>query len=266
MTFHSFSDLPTEIRLQIWNQSLPTLAAREPRLIPYDPSCWIRSHISNRCEMIYNHSRHASTHIQLPTVMVNKESYNVAKPWLTAQGIHWKADKGWCVPFDPDSDALYLSQKEMEHFDAGSTRRIRERFAGNEEELVVRRCAVKRVAVDLGTLKRFRGDRIMGIIGYWLRGVRTVLVIVRDERVTVKESIIPAGERAEVTDWGWEDAQGCGLKWDEQSKSWSWDNMEREGEKLNENLVGPSTWLSFGDTDYTGSSLRELRAVVSVTR
>ncbi|KAF2148010.1 hypothetical protein K461DRAFT_324973 [Myriangium duriaei CBS 260.36] len=270
MAFQAFLDLPTEVRLEIWALCLPHTSTCRPRLTPYDSTCWAETNIieadgrSHR-RLNYDHTRLAHTPMYLPSVLVNKEAYSVARPWLTSRHIRWQPNIQFSVPFDPHKDALFLSKDVFSELHAEAKR---SQWGRNPDILlqVARRCEVKHVAVDRETEQHFYGDSIMETVRTQFPGVRTVLIVMGEEGEVGKQGTTWERMGTEVVDWGWRDARGSGLRWNEETGGWYWGLGDEKGKKINENLATFLFSLRYAELDFSESSLREVKAVVAVRR
>ncbi|KAJ4422584.1 hypothetical protein N0V82_002703 [Gnomoniopsis sp. IMI 355080] len=122
-SFTLFPDLPTELRLHIWNKALPDYIP--PALFSWKPRCWkIRFLMNNEPEsepnrddlnlvLEFRHSMLGPARFHLPLVSVNNEARGIALSWAAENGIDIDqvGEKDGPVlkrAFDPESDAIYF--------------------------------------------------------------------------------------------------------------------------------------------------------------
>ncbi|EHA25307.1 hypothetical protein ASPNIDRAFT_53991 [Aspergillus niger ATCC 1015] len=110
--FPKFSLLPTELRLSIWQHSLPTPVHQG--LYIYKRGCWEAHLVSeDRFHLSFNLSRLVTMRVDVPPFLVNHEAHSVAQNWLHQQAgtllVHWTPDGfHFTRPFQPASDTLYV--------------------------------------------------------------------------------------------------------------------------------------------------------------
>ena len=130
--FPLFSNLPTELRDQIWHAALPDKV--QQALYAYKKGCWCPHRLS-AFEEGYDHEndeynlklefRHGlldHVRIDLPLLFVNREARTVALAWVRdQQGIEiHPCENGQnlilACPFDPKRDALYVALDKWDDF------------------------------------------------------------------------------------------------------------------------------------------------------
>ncbi|UKZ60674.1 uncharacterized protein TrAtP1_001944 [Trichoderma atroviride] len=131
--FHLFPCLPAELRLQIWQETLPDLDG--VTLHGYKKGCWDlrdplpeefndeESDALTRADKIldFRHEMLDDVHIDMPIVFVNREARSTALSWARAQGIKmdFNTDKAchvFVLPFNPWQDALFINSHKLEEF------------------------------------------------------------------------------------------------------------------------------------------------------
>ncbi|KAJ5964796.1 uncharacterized protein N7479_004672 [Penicillium vulpinum] len=128
-TFHLFSRLPTELRLQIWRESLPNMDS--PALVPYQSGCWRPVPVSESDEESDFHQTHVEVEfrhdllehirVKIPLTAVNHEARGAAFEWALKQGIEarYHEDRQCLIflrPFDPMRDVIWFGQEVHEVF------------------------------------------------------------------------------------------------------------------------------------------------------
>ncbi|OQE41810.1 hypothetical protein PENCOP_c004G08455 [Penicillium coprophilum] len=128
-TFHPFSRLPPELRLQIWRDTLPEIDPSA--LTPYRAGCWRpvpvpeeyhASPFHQLClELEFHPELLDHIRVKMPLTTVNHEARSVAIEWGLKQGIEIRFHEGsQCLifsrPFDPVRDVMWFNQDVLEDF------------------------------------------------------------------------------------------------------------------------------------------------------
>ncbi|KAI3056923.1 hypothetical protein CBS147353_11078 [Aspergillus niger] len=112
--FPLFSRLPTELRVQIWEETLPKFVRP---LYFYRTSFWVPEFgEGKKVEVKFDH-RLLELEFAVPILFVNHEAYQVKLSRMKSQGIdaHATATKSivFTRPFNPRVDTLYLSEDQF---------------------------------------------------------------------------------------------------------------------------------------------------------
>ena len=134
-TFPHFSDLPAEIRNQIWRNALPYQTG--PALHFYKPGCWCPRQLTEsdqrwdpndelNLDLEFRYDLLDHPHIKIPLVFVNHEARAIALAWVREQGIetHFHDDSKqqqkrldfFVRPFNPMYDAVYVASDQWNEF------------------------------------------------------------------------------------------------------------------------------------------------------
>ncbi|PWY75640.1 hypothetical protein BO83DRAFT_245144 [Aspergillus eucalypticola CBS 122712] len=119
-TFPKFSLLPPELRLSIWQHSLPTPIHQG--LYIYQRGCWKAHSVSkDEFHLSFHLSCLTTMKVDVPPFLVNHEAHSVAQNWLRQQAgtllFHWNPDGfHFTRPFQPASDALYVPDSRYLEF------------------------------------------------------------------------------------------------------------------------------------------------------
>ncbi|KAK4443020.1 hypothetical protein QBC34DRAFT_478693 [Podospora aff. communis PSN243] len=133
--FHLFPRLPTELRLMIWEASLPDFG---PCLFPYRPGCWKiePAHpASNIPSMHWTPEASMELIIALPVMLASKEARSAALNWLRRNNLQlffYPLEQSdirclyHCVarPFDPEHDVMYVPDGQWLQFRKEAIRRF----------------------------------------------------------------------------------------------------------------------------------------------
>ncbi|KAL6893365.1 hypothetical protein GGI43DRAFT_182258 [Trichoderma evansii] len=130
--FHLFPCLPAELRLHIWQDTLPDLHG--VTLHGYKKGCWdLRDPLEGESDEENDAFTRADkildfrlemlddVHIDMPIVFVNREARATALSWARTQGIimDFNTERGchlFVLPFDPWQDALFINSHKLEEF------------------------------------------------------------------------------------------------------------------------------------------------------
>ncbi|KAJ5502956.1 hypothetical protein N7463_005830 [Penicillium fimorum] len=128
-TFHPFSRLPPELRIQIWRDALPEIDP--PAMSPYQAGCWRPVPVpeSEQAQVFHQTSMEMELHHELldpirvktPLTPVNHEARGVTIEWALKQGIEVRFHEGrQCLiflrMFDPMRDVIWFGQDSLEAF------------------------------------------------------------------------------------------------------------------------------------------------------
>ena len=152
--FPLFSDLPAELRNQIWRNALPYPTG--PTLHFYKPGCWCPRQLTEsdqrwdpndelNLDLEFRYDLLNHPHIEIPLISVNHESRAIALAWVREQGIetHFRDDSGdengdndsrqqqqrldfFVRPFDLMNDAVYVAPDQWDEFMLSSFNRSSE--------------------------------------------------------------------------------------------------------------------------------------------
>lgn len=130
--FHLFPCLPAELRLQIWQETLPELDG--VTLHGYKKGCWdLRDPLPSESDaesgalasadkiLVFRHEMLDDVHIDMPIVFVNREARSTALSWARAQGVKmdFNAERGchvFVLPYNPRQDALFINSHKLDEF------------------------------------------------------------------------------------------------------------------------------------------------------
>ncbi|KAF9879062.1 hypothetical protein CkaCkLH20_03295 [Colletotrichum karsti] len=133
--FTLFQDLPTELRIHIWEDALPDEI--KPALYSYKPGCWKPrqmteseynydpSNADNNWLIEFNHRMLGDAPLNIPLLWVNSEARDVVVAWAAKQGLEMRESEGEdkrirgpvpMRPFHPEQDALYVSLDDWDGF------------------------------------------------------------------------------------------------------------------------------------------------------
>ncbi|KAG0161549.1 hypothetical protein PDIDSM_9083 [Penicillium digitatum] len=127
-TFHPFTRLPTELRLQIWRSALPE--RDKPAFTPYPKGGWLpvapeSQHASNihqaPVEWKFCPQSLDQIRVKIPLADVNHEARQVALKWAHKQGFEviFHNDRQCFIflrPFEPMRDLIWIGGDEFELF------------------------------------------------------------------------------------------------------------------------------------------------------
>ncbi|KAF2157915.1 hypothetical protein K461DRAFT_274154 [Myriangium duriaei CBS 260.36] len=134
MTFPRFSELPTELRNQIWHDTLPDKIGSAAYF--YNRNCWTVQ-CRTEADLDYDHSAADVSHhiifreasldpvcLDISMLNVNQEARDIAVAWVRQQGLRLESCRGnknqlvaQCL-FDRTRDAVYLAPDFWYHFGA----------------------------------------------------------------------------------------------------------------------------------------------------
>ncbi|KAJ4263513.1 hypothetical protein NW762_006332 [Fusarium torreyae] len=128
-TFTLFTDLPSELRNQIWHQALPVLS--QPGLFSYHrKGCWQPKWLTpddwDYYPGGYDNIRFEFRHdlltmpVEMPLFFVNRETRGIALSWIRNNGIEIRFSENrlhFIRRLNPEFDALYLPMEKMLDFD-----------------------------------------------------------------------------------------------------------------------------------------------------
>lgn len=127
--FRLFSSLPSEVRHQIWRDTLP--GDDTPALYPYRTGCWCPRWLlpseetydprHDNIDLEFRHDLLDDIQVDMPLVFVNSEARSIALRWASKQGIEMRfsADRQCHIfvrGFHLDRDALYVSPHQFDDF------------------------------------------------------------------------------------------------------------------------------------------------------
>jgi hypothetical protein len=129
-TFPLFQRLPTELRLQVWRETLPK-RIQNP-LYFYTKRCWEPRHLTeadsdydpdaeHNINLEFCHEHLDPLEVEVPLFFVNHEAHSLALEWIRRQGLKlcFNQEKQSLVflrPFHPESDTLYVSEEKWTEF------------------------------------------------------------------------------------------------------------------------------------------------------
>ncbi|KAL3444168.1 hypothetical protein BJX65DRAFT_311134 [Aspergillus insuetus] len=131
--FHLFPHLPTELRLQIWQDALPATLGTGSAVFPYKKGCWGPRHLTPgdpeydslhedlNLNFEFDHTLLDPLEICLPLFHVNHEARSVALQWIQQQNLTTRFDKQknelvFLRLFNADTDTLYVSRTQWHDF------------------------------------------------------------------------------------------------------------------------------------------------------
>jgi hypothetical protein len=222
VTFALFSELPPELRNQIWNDAL--LKKDRPALFPYQDGCWHPIYLSESDEgyiantdnirLEFNSALLEPIPIEVPLCLVNREARDVALAWAHRQGarIIFLGDMRHHVfarLFDNEQDMLYVGLSNFADFFVEPYNRLAEpdlfgRIVGSGPSL-------RYIAVPEALLERMPGA--LEEMFEWFRGLEVIFIIVNAHHG------ISAQQR-----WELEGAQGKALLYDHTQGRFDWDD------------------------------------------
>ncbi|ROV96077.1 hypothetical protein VPNG_09168 [Cytospora leucostoma] len=127
--FTLFSNLPPELRIQIWQDALPDTIG--PGLYRYRPGCWEPRHITesdynytpgddrSNWEINFRYDRLGSARFNNALVSVNREARDVALDWAAKRDVEIRQAGDSHVllrHFDPERDCMYVSPDDWDAF------------------------------------------------------------------------------------------------------------------------------------------------------
>ncbi|CAI6334792.1 unnamed protein product [Periconia digitata] len=109
-SFPSFSELPAELRNEVWKLSLPDTSA--PVLVSLDVNSWNASGTEPDLCVEYQLNKRDPIYYQVPLAFVNHEARSIALAWARKHECTMLARDGkdpvFARPFDHKKDAIYL--------------------------------------------------------------------------------------------------------------------------------------------------------------
>lgn len=231
-TFPLFQSLPTELRLQIWSESLPK--GTENSLYFYTKRCWEARQETeadydfdpnaeyNIC-FEFQHERLDPLEVELPLFLVNHEAHSLASKWIRRQSLklRFNQEKQSLVflrPFHPESDTLYVAEEKCTEFYCDPIDRL---FGADLEDISVseRDAPFTRLAVPDELLLK-NPDAFCELFEYY-GVIEEIFVILSSQSYDIKD-IQPQGR--------WEldivDAQRPIFHWNSGTKSFQWTNYD----------------------------------------
>lgn len=235
-TFHFFSDLPPELRNQIWRNALPEKV--RPGLYFYKKGYWCPRRLTESDEgydpvrddlnllFEFRHDLLDKPQLELPLVFVNREARGIALTWVREQGITIRPRPNgnggqypaFVLPFDPMRDALYIAFDDwndcmMEPYDRMEEPDLLDQnveFIPEVTHIAVSEALLRREAAAIGG---------MFYHFYWLK----VLFIIVDAPPDLK----PVGNDMEVEQrWEFESAPGGTFFWKRDHGSFKFEGGE----------------------------------------
>lgn len=186
-TFPCFSNLPPELRNQIWNESL--LEKDRPALFPYRNGCWSpifltesdKGYIANTdnimlefCDALLEPIR-----VDVPVYFVSREARAAVLSWAQRQGVRIQfCEKtrrhDFARLFDKEQDTLYVALSNFADFFVEPYNRMAEpdlfgRIVGSGPSL-------RHIAVPEALLQRMPGA--LEEIFEWFRGIEVIFIVV----------------------------------------------------------------------------------------
>ncbi|GKZ70435.1 hypothetical protein AnigIFM50267_006082 [Aspergillus niger] len=115
--FPLFSRLPAELRVQIWEETLPKFVRP---LYFYRAGCWTLENVGKKgVDVRFNH-RLLSIDFEVPILSVNREAFRVTLSSMKSQGInaHVTVKKSIVFrrSFNPKLDTLFISEDQFRDF------------------------------------------------------------------------------------------------------------------------------------------------------
>ncbi|KAF2148015.1 hypothetical protein K461DRAFT_283109 [Myriangium duriaei CBS 260.36] len=277
--FHSFPLLPTEIREQIWCLSLPPAPSTSPFMALYDAKCWT-AHIilhsfsttnsnvgltaEDEWELNYDHNLLPSASISVSAAFVNYEAHAIACAWLAATpSVRYSRAAGFHAPFDPERDALYVSQEMYEAYHIGW--RVHEPQPGgrNDYSLTICGYAIKTVAFDQRLVEE---NSAYELLRMWPNRTPGLL-----ERLLI---VVGKDEDGQGENWTWRDPPGARTVWKrddhERNRRYSRDNDGEDEQTTGQDEDGHGArdvvreFVTRNAEDYTLENLKEIRPVIAM--
>ncbi|RAL07940.1 uncharacterized protein BO97DRAFT_408674 [Aspergillus homomorphus CBS 101889] len=212
MAFPQFSRLPAELRIQIWNDSLPDKLGRP--IYPWREGCWhwiypnsdredVMPELEFGCKLLDN------VRLEVPQFFVSCEARMVVTKWVQRQGLRIMFDRerqslAIVRGFDSNHDTLYVSSDDWVHFTLEPHDRIEEL----DQFIRIPTPAVKHIALPEELLANSAG--LFHDLFDHFRHIQTVFVV-KD----VPSELEPDQRPGELQDW-WELQRTSGeiLSWD----------------------------------------------------
>lgn len=212
-TFSRFPQLPTELRLQIWEAALPT--PTNPTLVPFRPGLW---HFDGPKILRFRHDL-LDVHIPVPLVHVSHEARNVALAWARIHGfqhpsrVGQSGNPGFSRPFDRSTDAVYLGPGQLEEL-------LAEEFSLAIENFDLVRCDCCSCATDrpLHALKFAMEEELarnlvsatlgLEMFEYWVGDMSLLVIVGETPQVRAQLGYVPAPGAVFVLEDHWWSEEG----------------------------------------------------------
>jgi len=123
--FPLFSNLPPELRNQIWHEALPHDDDVQPALYFYKTGCWnsrmlveedegyMPGQPGNNLTLEFRHDKLDLARVEVPLAKANTEAQSIVLAWAREKGYCVRTERGGPVilrAFDPYRDILYIAQ------------------------------------------------------------------------------------------------------------------------------------------------------------
>lgn len=264
-TFPRFSNLPPELRNQIWNEAL--LEKDRPALFPYIDGCWRPLYLlesdegyvanTDNIRLEFCDALLEPIQIEVPVYFVNHEARGATLAWADEQGvkIHFCKERRRHVfarLFDNEQDTLYVALNNFGDFFIEPYNRLAEpdlfgRTVGSGASL-------RRIAVPAALFERMGGA--LEELFEWFRGIEVIFVIVNAHR----------GVEAQQK-WETENTQGKALFYDYKHRRFDWGDGENICEEAIYRRIEEATeGVSEVIVDNLVTTFRSIRPVFAVRR
>lgn len=263
-SFHLYSSLPLELRIQIWQESLPSQI--KPAVFKYKRGCWWARHLTD-ADVGYEHDsvdgnlvlefRHGmlgASRFDVPLAGTTQEARDAALSWAARHGIEVVPGEPpiFVRPFHPELDILYVAQEDWDSL-------LREPLERPWELEMLRdkqysdRCEVYQMAVPEALLWRRDSSDCFALHEVFdsFSGLK-VLYVVRDPQ----PDFAPSCSGTCDASWRWEvhAVGGREMTWNGITRGWHIGAEVREREDMNDEeihqrLLGASEELqrAFGE-------------------
>jgi hypothetical protein len=237
-SFALFTNLPRELREQIWRETLPTDSGST--LFPYRKGCWtvrdpakgetgFEPGFPDHLELLFLYESLDKLHFDIPIFFVNSEARDIATTWLREKGLEVKVYPGpvpghqqpWCTfarTFRPHRDILYVPDGKSADFHSEPIDCITQpKYDGYNYNTT---CEVSRLAISETLFTE--GIFLEELLQFWNYRVKELFIIVGPQ----PEEAWTDSEDSMLARWELESWNGGSYRWTNDSWEINVENRE----------------------------------------